>query len=127
MARTTPAQKPRGEHSSTVSGGLWSGAPVIRTSVGRAALDMRLWPASVKRGHARFAVALLAAQPRLVAGAQLRGVRRGVVMDDRRQRATGGFEASGHVAVRLGVGRKLTLREQLVQGLRRSDEIEPVA
>src|SRR5437870_6081039 len=48
-------------------------------------------------------------------------------MDDRRQRATGGFEASGHVAVRLGVGRKLTLREQLVQGLRRSDEIEPVA
>src|SRR6266853_1499113 len=45
MARTTPAQKPRGEHSSTVSGGLWSGAPVIRTSVGRAALDNR--PAAV--------------------------------------------------------------------------------
>src|SRR5262249_18607673 len=39
MARTTPAQKPRGEHSSTFSGGLWSvpGAwgTVIRTSVAR--------------------------------------------------------------------------------------------
>src|SRR5260370_21185919 len=105
MARTTPAQKPRGEHSRTVSGGLWSGAPVIRTSVGRAALDMGLWPASVKRGHARFAVALLAAQPRLVAGAQLRGVRRGVVMDDRRQRATGGLEAIRHLAVKAPLGR----------------------
>src|SRR5260370_41391767 len=94
MARTTPAQKPRGEHSSTVSGGLWSGAPVIRTSVGRAALDMRLWPASVKRGHPRLAVALLAAQPRLGAGGQLRGGPRGVVMDDRRQRAPGCFLAS---------------------------------
>src|SRR5260370_337534 len=41
--------------------------------------------------------------------------------------STGGLEASGHVGVRLGVGRKLTLLDQLVKGLRRRDEIEPVA
>src|SRR6266566_2560817 len=114
MARTTPAQKPRGEHSNTVSAGLWSGAPVIRTSIGNVALDMGLWPASVKRRHAPIAAPLLAAQPCLVAGTQFCGVRRGVVMDERRQRATGGFEASGHVAVRLGIGRKLAPREEFL-------------
>src|SRR5205814_2923744 len=66
------------------------------TSIGNVALDMGLWPASVKRRHAPIAAPLLAAQPCLVAGTQFRGVRRGVVMDERRQRATGGFEASGH-------------------------------
>src|SRR5262249_60039141 len=52
---TTPAQKPRGEHSSTFSGGLWlvpgAWGTVIRTSVAPsfASFDMGLCPCSVKR------------------------------------------------------------------------------
>src|SRR5262249_24227427 len=48
MARTTPAQKPRGEHSSTFSGGLRSvpGAwgTVVRTSVARRRSRHSTWP-----------------------------------------------------------------------------------
>src|SRR5262249_28666484 len=50
-----PAQKPRGEHSSTFSGGLWlvpgAWGTVIRTSVAPsfASFDMGLCPCSVKR------------------------------------------------------------------------------
>ena len=48
-------------------------------------------------------------------------------MHDWRQCATGGYEASGHVPVRLGIGRKIGRGEQPVESLRRLDRIEPIA
>src|SRR4051812_46975717 len=54
MARTTPAQKPRGEHSSTFSGGFWSVADpvaaVMRIPGFNTAIEMALCPAAVKQG-----------------------------------------------------------------------------
>src|SRR5262249_34320111 len=67
------------------------------------------------------------AKPRLVARVQLRRVRGAVAMDDRRERAPGGVEAGGNVAVSLRIGRKLACCEQLVESLRRLARVEPVA
>src|SRR5262245_25860587 len=141
MARTTPAQKPRGEHSSTFSGGLWS-VPrawdtVIRTSVARSRSRHSTWAYALllssdtlgrnsraerrRRTSAHRRVdrrSLRLAKPRLVARVQLRRVRGAVAMDDRRERAPGGVEAGGHVAVSLRIGRKLACCEQLAESLR---------
>src|SRR5262245_49195484 len=65
---------------------------------------------------------LLPAEPSLVARVELRRMRGAVAMDDRRERAPGGAEAGGHVAVTLRIGRKLARREQLVESLRRLED-----
>src|SRR5262249_35016395 len=121
MARTTPAQKPRGEHSKTFSAGLFSvAAPVMRTSFD-ALLRHSTWAAPrllsseavaipVRAGfignwasssHRDLCVARLSAgaEPRLVARVQLCSMWSAIVMHDRRQRAARGFEASRHVPV----------------------------
>src|SRR5262249_782767 len=63
----------------------------------------------------------------LVARVQFSRVRGAVAMDDRRERASGGVEAGGHVAVSLRIAREVARREQLVESFRRLDRVEPVA
>src|SRR5262245_50411071 len=148
IARTTPAQKPRGEHSSTFSGGLWlvprAWGTVIRTSVAPSsrhstwayALVLSSDPRGRNSGpnathghpHRRGGrCSLPPAEPSFVTRVELRRMRGAVAMDDRRERAPGGVEARGHVAVSLRIGRKLARREQLVESFRRLDRVEPIA
>src|SRR5262245_34018700 len=146
MARTTPAQKPRGEHSSTFSGGFWAvprAWDTVIMDLGRGRRSRHsTWPYAlalssdalgrnsrpnatsqrrVDRGSLR------PAEPRLVARVQLRRLRRAVAMDHRRERAPDGVEAGGHVAVSLGIDREVARREQFVERLRRLGWVEPVA
>src|SRR5262245_14121329 len=146
MARTTPAQKPRGEHSSTFSGGFglvprawdtvimdlgcgrrsrhstWPYAPPLSSdALGRNSRPNATPQRRVDRGSLR------PAEPRLVARVQLRRLHRAVAMDHRRERAPGGVESGGHVAVSLRIDREVARREQLVESLRRLDRVEPIA
>ena len=78
-------------------------------------------------GSARRALPLILRQPRVVAHVDLVGVRRAVAIDHRRERAAGGDETRGHVAVGLRIDREIGRGEQLAERLRRLDRIEPVA
>src|SRR5215472_2893109 len=137
MARTTPAQKPRGEHSSTFSGGFCP-APdtVMAASFVAPTTDMDGPPAPVKRGWSRadgmkfdrtvrdgeiLCAASLPRKPRVIAGVELIGVGRPVMVNDRRQRAAGADQARSHVAIGLRIDREVGSLEQLVEGLRRLD------
>src|SRR6201982_1321559 len=146
MARTTPAQKPRGEHSSTFSGGFGSvprawDTVIMDLGCGRRSRHST-WPYAlllssdalgrnsrpnatpqrrVDRGSLR------PAEPRLVARVQLRRLGRAVAMDHRRERAPGGVKAGGHIAVSVGIDREVARREQLVQPLRGLNRGEPGA
>src|ERR1700730_5122069 len=138
MARTTPAQKPRGEHSSTFSGGFglvpraWD-TVIMDLGCGRRSRHST-WPyalllssdalgrnsqpnATPQRRVDRGALRL--AEPRLIARVQLRRLRRAVAMDHRRERASGGVKAGGHVAVGLGVDAGRGRRRQVDERLRR--------
>src|SRR5262249_57965191 len=108
-----------------------------------APFDMGLCPCSVKRPtrpkfpaqrkRRTFAYrrvgrrSLRPAEPRLVARVQFSRVRGAVAMDDRRERASGGVDAGGHVAVSLRIAREVARREQLVESFRRLDRGEPGA
>src|SRR5262249_11325612 len=145
MARTTPAQKPRGEHSSTFSGRFCSVPRAWDTVIMDLGCGCRsrhsTWPYALplssdalgrnSRPNAtpehRDRRSLSPAEPRLVARVQLRRLCRAVAMDHRRERAPGGVEAGGHVAVRVGVDREVACREQLVERLRGFNPVEPVA
>src|SRR5216684_1274599 len=117
MARTTPAQKPRGEHSSTLSGGLRPAAgtsdAVMRTS-DRASFPASTWPRAMVLSSEGPAALVRPPRPRSPHEA---GAKRG---------ADGG-ETRGHVAVGLRIDRIVRRCEQLVESLRRLDRVEPVA
>src|SRR5438132_8655838 len=127
MARTTPAQKPRGEHSSTFSGGFglvpraWD-TVIMDLGCGRRSRHST-WPYALPlssdalaRNSRRNAApqrrvdrgSLRPAEPRLVARVQLRRLRRAGAMDHLRERAPGGVEPGGRVAERLGIARALS-------------------